>query len=260
MDNTFFDELSHVLLSNERPSVYLYEKLRTDMAEKYFPELAALGGVPQNTLYHQEGDALTHTMMVLDEAAKCRSKAFRPLGFMLSAICHDFGKSTATVVTDGIAHAFSHETAGIPLALSFMSRLTDDTQLIHYVSNMTELHMKPNVMANAMCKPKSTNHLFDSSVEPYDLILLAECDSMGKLPQSDSNMPFLTERLEHYRRIMALPYVAADDLIAVGIPQNEYFPEILEYAHKLRLAEIEKSSALKQTLAYAHELKRRKGR
>ena len=50
---------------------------------------------------------------------------------------------------------------------------------------------------------------------------------------------------------MAKPHVMGRDLIAAGLEPGEDFSEILEYAHKLRLAGIEKESALKQTLAYA---------
>ena len=43
------------------------------------------------------------------------------------------------------------------------------------------------------------------------------------------------------------------DLIEAGLEPGEYFSELLEYAHKLRLADIEKENALKQVLAYARK-------
>ena len=62
---------------------------------------------------------------------------------------------------------------------------------------------------------------------------------------------FLEERLEYFREIMARPYVMGADLVAAGLQPGPEFSEILAYAHKLRLAGIEKEEALKQTLAYA---------
>ena len=56
---------------------------------------------------------------------------------------------------------------------------------------------------------------------------------------------------------MARPHVMGRDLIAAGLEPGEDFSEILEYAHKLRLAGIEKDQAMKQVLAYARDLKKR---
>ena len=65
---------------------------------------------------------------------------------------------------------------------------------------------------------------------------------------------FLFDRLQVYKETMSKPYVTGKDLIDNGIEPGENFKEILDYAHKLRLAEIPKDSALKQTLSYARKL------
>lgn len=105
--------------------------------------------------------------MVLDEAAKRRDIARYPLGFMMSALCHDFGKAVCTTEVNGVIHSYSHETEGLPLVQQFLERITTETKLIKYVLNMTELHMTPNIMAGARSKLKSTNRLFDSAVESF---------------------------------------------------------------------------------------------
>ncbi len=50
---------------------------------------------------------------------------------------------------------------------------------------------------------------------------------------------------------MAKPCVQGRDLVEAGLKPGPYFSELLEYAHKLRLAGIEKDMALKQTMSYA---------
>ena len=40
-------------------------------------------------------------------------------------------------------------------------------------------------------------------------------------------------------------------ILDAGLLPNENFKEVLSYAHKLRLANIDKESALKQTISYA---------
>ena len=59
--------------------------------KEFFPEIEALIGVEQNPRFHPEGDVFEHTMLTLDAAAALRSRAEWPLGFMLSALCHDIG-------------------------------------------------------------------------------------------------------------------------------------------------------------------------
>ena len=53
---------------------------------------------------------------------------------------------------------------------------------------------------------------------------------------------------------MAKPYVTGQDLINAGLKPDDNFSEILGYAHKLRLAGIDKESAMKQALAYARKV------
>ena len=65
----------------------------------------------------------------------------------------------------------------------------------------------------------------------------------------------LLERLEIYNDIMSKPFVQGRDLIEAGFEPNEKFSEYLDYAHKLRLAGVDKEAALKQTLAYARKKK-----
>ena len=253
-------ELEAVLLNAEKPSV-CFESLREDgqlVAE--LPELKALIGVPQNKKYHVEGDVWTHTMMVTDEAAKRRNIVKYPLGFMLSALCHDMGKAVSTtVVEDGTVHAYEHEKDGVPIVRTFLGRFTNDKKLTEYVLNMTELHMEPNKMAAVGSKLKKTNRLFDSSVEPFDLIQLAVCDGLGKLPKCDDTEGFLLERFRRFEELMKRPYVKESDLINAGVEPYVDITEVLAYAHKLRLAGLDKDEQLRQSLAYARTLKNRQG-
>ena len=219
--------------------------------EVWFAEIKALIGVRQNTKYHREGDVWTHTMMVLDEAAKRRDIVKYPLGFMMSALCHDLGKAVCTTVTDGVVHSYGHETEGLPVVQSFLKDLTAETKLKKYVLNMTKLHMEPNKMARAGSRLKKTNKLFDSAVEPFDLIQLSICDGLGKLPRCSDSEEFLMQRYNRFNEIMSRPYVMGRDLIEAGLVPGKNFTQILAYAHKLRLAGCDKENALRQSLAYA---------
>ncbi len=244
------EELLKALLRSEKPSVFFEALRKTDKLGDWFPELRALIGVEQNPVYHSEGDAWTHTMMVLDNAVKFKDMAEDERGFMLSALCHDFGKATSTVVIDGVIHAYNHETEGLPLIEKFMKRLTNENKLTGYVLNMCRYHMKPRVLAGAESSVKSTNKLFDESVDPMGLIYLSEADSLGKIPKGDpKQLDFLLERLDIYTKLMKEPHVTGADLIERGYEEGERLGEALRYAHKLRLAMVPKEEALKQVLS-----------
>ena len=250
-----FEETKKALTKAEKPSVY-FEVLRSvGQLHDFYPEIEALIGVPQSPVHHAEGDVWNHTMMVLDEAAKLRSRAENPVDFLFSALVHDLGKAEATTVEeDGRVRSIGHEKKGLPLVTRFLSRLTDDKSLTAYVKNMTSLHMRPNELASQHSKEKATNKLFDEAISPADLVLLAVADGLGKLPPS-SNEAFLAERLSFYRETLSRPAVTGKDLIDAGLKPGERFSGLLAYAHKLHLSGVDKETALKQTLAFAEKKK-----
>ena len=98
--------------------------------------------------------------------------------------------------------------------------------------------------------------MFDRAVDPEGLICIALADERGRITQAPAadHEDFLYERLALFRELMSRPYVMGRDLIDAGLKPGVEFTEILEYAHKLRLAGIPKENALKQTLAYARKL------
>ncbi len=248
-------ELKKALLKAEHPSTFFWVLREMGQLEVWFPELSALIGVEQNPKYHGEGDVWNHTMLVLDEGAKVRGQTKYPFGFLLACLTHDTGKVICTETVNQEIHAYGHEMEGLPLAERFLRRLTGEKALISYVLNLTELHMKPNALAGANASVKSTNRMFDRAVDPVALLCLARADGLGKITERPyvSYDDFFRERLAVYEEYMARPYVMGKDLLAAGLPSGAYFFDLLEFAHKLRLAGVEKSSALKQTLSYARK-------
>ena len=250
-------ELEKALLKAYKPSVFFENLRKMNQLDYWFKELKDIIGVQQNPQFHAEGDVWTHTMMVLDEAAKYRDKAENPKGFMLAALCHDYGKAICTEVVDGRIRSIGHETKGLPLVEAFLNRITTETKLINYVLNLCALHMKPNALAGMNAGVKSINKMFDQAQDPTALVYMAMADNYGRIMENGitPHEDFLFERLEIFNTIMAKPYVQGRDLIEVGIEPSEKFGEYLEYAHKLRLAGVEKEDALKQTLAYIRKRK-----
>ncbi len=250
------EELKKALLKGKKPSVFFEVLREMEQLDIWFPELKSCIEVQQDPKFHPEGNVWNHSMEVLDRAAAYRDRVSDPYSFMLLAITHDLGKISTTEVIDGRIHAYGHETEGLPIAEKFLRRITGETAVIDYVLNMLPLHMKPNMVAYSKSAVKVTNRMFDEAVSPKDLIYFSMCDKpvlSGDDPfEGDSG--FLFERLKVYEETMAKPYVKGQDLIDAGLEPGPYFSEVLEYAHKLRLAGIDKENALKQTLSYARKM------
>lgn len=260
-------ELGKALLKANKPSIFFQVLREMDQLTTWFPEVEDLIGVEQNPRYHAEGDVWTHTMMVLDAAVvfarggKCRNE----LGFMLSALCHDFGKVVATEFVNGGIHAYGHEVKGIPLVKTFIKRLTSEKDILDYVVNITRLHMKPNSMANMNSHIKKTNQMFDDAIDPEGLICMALSDTYGQilgensgLKEPGSNGDWLYARLDIYREYMSRPYVMGRDLMEAGLKPGKEFKEYLDFAHKLRLAGVPKNSVLSQILSMARKQENKK--
>lgn len=253
------EEVKKALLKADKPSIFFESLREMDQLDVWFPELAQLIGVEQDPEYHPEGDVWTHTMEVIDRAAAFRDRVSEPYRFMLLALTHDMGKIVTTEFVKGRIHAYEHEIKGEPLIGSFLSRLVGEKDVTDYVMNMVPLHMRPNIAAYSRPAVKSTNRMFDAASSPEDLIWFAMADR-PVLVGSDAfsgDSDFLFERLGTYEDIMKRPYVMGRDLIEAGFEPGEDFGEILAYAHKLRLAGIEKELALKQVIAYARKLRKR---
>ena len=254
MDDTNRAQMLDALLNDPRPSGHFRKLLASGELSEALPELAACVGVPQNPVYHPEGDVFEHTMLVVDCAAALREQALNPLGFMLAALVHDLGKAVATrMQPGGKITAYGHEVAGLPLCRRMLERLTDDEALIAYAQNMMWLHMRPNVLAKCRSKKKKTRQLFDLSLCPEDLILLSRADASGKLdaPYDETLETFLRQRLEDYRRVAALPMVTREDLLAAGFAHGEALDDALARARQLHFSGFDVRQALKQVTAEA---------
>lgn len=247
-----YGELEKALLKAPKPSVFFRVLREMNQLHIWFPEVETLIGVPQEPRFHPEGDVWNHTMLVLDQAAQLRSRAEYPVGFMMAALCHDFGKAVAIQNDNGRIRALGHEEAGVPLADRFLCRMTKEIRLRKYVKNMVELHMRPNMMAAQNSGSKGFNRMFDKSVNPADLLLLSKADALGCAVDQDytGTEEALQEKLSAFRELMARPCVMGADLVALGFAPGADFKAALDYAHKMRLSGVSKEEALRQTVSF----------
>lgn len=251
------EELAKALLQSDRPSVFFEALRQMNQLSFWFPELEALIDLPQDPLYHPEGDVWVHTMEVIDRAAALRDKTDEPLSFMLLCLCHDFGKAVTTELIKGRYHAYQHEVKGIPVIESFLRRIVKEKSIRRYVTGMVPLHMRPNVVAFSKPSVKSTNRLFYEAASPGDLVYFAICDKPVLAGEENftGDSDFLWERLSVFEDTMSKPHITGKDLIEAGISPGEELGRLLDYALKLRLAGIDKDQAMKQVMGMARRKK-----
>lgn len=184
-----FEEFKKILLQYNKPSIEFESMRKTNML-KSFPELKSLLDCPQDIRHHPEGSVWNHTMMVLDVAATLRSQSKHPLIFMLAALCHDLGKPLVTKELPHKIISYNHEKRGVEPTISFLSRLTDDTEIIQNVSTLVKEHMQPFLFYRS--KDKISEKAFRKLAKRlqqaggiHELLLLSEADRRGRAIDED---------------------------------------------------------------------------
>ena len=174
-----------------KPSKLFWYLEERGILSRVLPELHALNGVPQARKYHPEGDALTHTLMVLDAAAGMREMFSDDGGFirfLYAALLHDLGKAVCTVYDPerGDYRAPKHDVTGAEAAERVLRRSGADDALIDYVTSLTRLHMRPHQLHQEGAEDggkdpgeRAYRRLFSDCACPEDLIRLVFCDVKG---------------------------------------------------------------------------------
>ena len=239
-------------MESDAPDVFFDVLRQADALEPWFGELAALIDVPQPPRYHPEGDAYRHSMLVLHAAAQKKAQAQNSEAFVYAALTHDLGKAVSTIRgEDGEWHAYGHENTGVPLTRAMLGRLGVPKEIIAYCENMCRLHMRAHVCHYGQVEAGRTNLLFDESVCPHDLALLAACDTMGKGSAgggASDEEAFLMGRVQTYEETIARGMPTGDLLLAGGMKPGPDLAKALGEARRRTLLGEEAKEAVKAVL------------
>jgi tRNA nucleotidyltransferase (CCA-adding enzyme) len=142
-------ELEKLLLRAKQPAIGLRWLCELGAVDQLFPEIKSLIEVPQDPVWHPEGDVFVHTLLVVDRARELIDDLayFRQLTVMLAALCHDFGKPVTTEFLEGRWRSRGHEEAGVGPTTSFLDRLNlhtlDNYDVRGQVIALVREHLKP---------------------------------------------------------------------------------------------------------------------
>ena len=236
-------EFNKLLLRAERPSIGL-AILRETKALRFFPELEALIDVPQDPTWHPEGCVWTHTLMVVDEAAKLRvGEEKADLILMFGALCHDFGKPETTIWKDGHWRSPAHDVLGMKPTEKFLRRLTDETSLIEKVTVLVREHLRPSMLYNDREKvtPGAIRRLA-LRVSIPELLLVAEADHFGRTTEDALRREFPARKwlLDQASQLdvhdeKPKPFLQGRHLLQLGMRPGPQIGKVLEEAFALQL-------------------------
>lgn len=249
------DEIKKLLLKAERPSIGFALARDLGIPERDYPELKALIGTPQEPEWHPEGDVWTHTLMVIDHAAKIirrQDAGLRTqdeqLHVMLGALCHDLGKPATTKTIDGRIRSLGHEDAGAKIAMHLCERWSFGRDATEAARLITADHLKPSMLYRAKENGELTDAQYANAVRrllkrlhpiPWNVFLAAtEADWRGrKLPGTDEGPYIYGERMKKAIAeggLVVQPLLLGRDLAELGVAAGPEMGKLLAFVEDAR--------------------------
>ncbi|HKZ80615.1 MAG TPA: HD domain-containing protein [Pyrinomonadaceae bacterium] len=247
-----FNELEKLLLRARRPSLGIDWLRKLGAVEQLFPEIKALMNVPQDPVWHPEGDVYVHTLLVVDNARELIDDLLYPrkVTVMLAALCHDFGKPPTTAFVDGRWRSRGHEEGGVAPTESFLNRLNIFTlngyDVRKQVIALVREHLKPGEFY------KKQNEVGDGAFRrlarkcELDLLYrVAKADSLGRnaewVPReqwysAEAQEWFINRaRQLEVEKSPPAPILLGRHLLELGLEAGPRFGEITKAVYEMQL-------------------------
>lgn len=180
-------EIEKLLILSERPSVGLRWLKELRVVDQLFPEIASLIAVPQDPVWHPEGDVFVHTQLVIDRARELIADLDYPkqVTVMLAALAHDFGKPATTEFLEEHWRSRGHEEAGVGPTKRFLDRLNlhtlDGYDVRAQVIALVREHLKPGEFYKKRDEiGEGAFRRLARRCEPDLLYRVAKADSLGR--------------------------------------------------------------------------------
>ena len=208
---------------------------------RFYPELAALQGCPQDSLWHPEGDVWIHTLHCLDWFAKERTdNEADDLIVGLGVLCHDLGKPSTTRVEDGHITSRGHESDGTGPTKDFLKRLTNQQDVMDEVLPLVECHLRPRALFDLQASDSAVRRLARQVKRIDRLVRVARADHAGRPPKQFDGFPagdWLLTRAKALAvdRQTPLPIVMGRHLLELGIHPGPDMGRLLDDCYEAQL-------------------------
>ena len=204
-------------LATDRPSLFFRLLHSAGLLEATFPEIHALIGKTQPEVYHPEGDAFEHVMLIVDEVAGRTEN----ITARFAALCHDLGKGVTPL--EMLPHHYGHEVRGLEVLAGWNRRVTLPAVWRKAAKFIISQHMRAPRLSRA---PKICNLLLmmkavEAELSVGDIKIIIGADNKGLPPY-----------LEHAEEIIA----AMGKISGNDVPANLAGRQIGEWVNNQRLA------------------------
>lgn len=214
-------------LGCDHPSRFFLALRQCGALARLLPEIDALFDVPQPIQHHPEGDVGTHTMMVVDAAARLTA-AHLTVGraVRFAALVHDLGKGLTPA--DRLPSHPGHEDMGAALVEPLVRRLAGPiawAELGTLVARWHgQVHKAAELRPGTLLKLLEAADAFHHPERLESLLLACEADFRGRLGKENAPYP----QADHIRAAaMAAARVTARDLITTGHAPGPRLGEVL---------------------------------
>ena len=239
-----YEEVCKLMLKADRPSIGLAFLRHTNLV-RFFPELAALVDVKQDSQWHPEGDVWVHTLMVIDEAATLRDSSTDDAALMFAALCHDFGKPATTTIEGERIRSPRHDVEGVALAQQFLARMRAPNELITRVGALVEHHLAPALFVKNGAAAKGYRRLArkldDAGVDVKLLLKVARADHLGRTTSEALAREFPAgDAFLRNAQALSIDQEAPKDvvlgrhLLARGLSAGPHFADLLNQCRELQ--------------------------
>jgi tRNA nucleotidyltransferase (CCA-adding enzyme) len=151
-----------------------------------YPELAALDKTPQDKVWHPEGNAWVHTVLVCEAMADICVREHitgeNRLVLMFAALCHDLGKPATTATNEqGRITSKGHCEIGVPIAEKFLLSIGCPQGIIDKVKPLVAehlAHVRDDITPRTV--RRLATRLFPATI--VELCHLIEADMSGRTP------------------------------------------------------------------------------
>ena len=202
-----FYELEHHLLYDKKPSIYLMETFlnsNNDTCYNLINTLCNLKKVKKNSMLDNEEDALTHTLYVIDQAAKYKDLAHNKKAFMFAALLHDIGKTKTTVLNsdDNIIYMYPHhDLVGGEMARRILRTHINNITLRDNIVSLIKYHMTHFSILNRIKTNEVLNMIENTDI--HDVALLSLCDRLGEKNLSKEDKETILNDINKFLNIMS---------------------------------------------------------
>ena len=234
-------EFKKLLLKSPKPSIG-FELMQKLGILKYYPELKAIRGIPQSSLWHPEGDVWIHTLMSVDKMVKLKTGDEKyDLKMMFGVLCHDFGKATHTQIRPDRISAIGHEVAGVEPTKRFLYRLTNEHSFINSILLLVEYHMAPSQYFRNGAKDRTIRKL-STKVNIEEIVTVARADFLGRTTEASIRGVYeagdwlitKANNLDVHNH-PPKPIIQGRDLINFGLQPSKEFKIILDKVYTAQL-------------------------